>query len=60
MEIQEEKNLRILTASDGKTIVRKDTGKIVGKKLYLGIIDSPDNYEEADEPTAEEEQLVIS
>ena len=43
-----------ITAGEGKIFASKETGEIVAKTLYLGIVDSADNYIEVDEPKQEE------
>lgn len=48
-----------LTAEEGKIIARKEDNEIVGKVLYLGNVDSIDNYVEIDEPIKEEENEIL-
>lgn len=39
-------NSRMYKADDGRLIVRKSDGKVMGDGVYLGRNDSIDNYEE--------------
>jgi len=48
MKISKQKNYTVITAEEGKIFTDKQ-GNIVGKELYLGNIDSPDNYVEVEE-----------
>lgn len=41
--------LRIIDAQEGKVWKDKETGYVLSNRLYLGIEDSIDNYEEVDE-----------
>ena len=51
--------LRIADAKEGKIWKSKLTGDILSNRLYLGINDSIDNYEEVDEIVEEVvEQLI--
>jgi hypothetical protein len=43
-----------ITASDGKVFQNKITGDIYGNELWLGNIDSADNYDEIDPPLPEQ------
>jgi hypothetical protein len=45
-----------ITASEGKTFASKETGKILSNQMYLGSVDSLDNYTEVDEPKEEENE----
>jgi len=49
MQIDKQENYTVITADEGKVLADKE-GKVVGKELYLGNIDSPENYVEVDEP----------
>jgi hypothetical protein len=44
-----------LIAKDGKLLKNKKTGEVYGNELWLGNIDSVDNYEEVDD---EENKLI--
>ena len=41
--------MRIIDAKEGKVWKDKETGLVLSNRLYLGIEDSIDNYEEVDE-----------
>ena len=60
-------NNRQYIADEGKVLVRKNDGFIMGTGLDLGINDSIDNYEEQDMPEGysenneiEENEIVIN
>lgn len=62
MQIEEKKvTLRKLVASEGKVLVPKDKNdeeaQEPSKVIYLGINDSPDNYEEIDEENSINEEV---
>lgn len=40
----------IYAADDGKVIIRKDNGEIIGNAIWVSDNDSIDNYAESDEP----------
>lgn len=46
MTIEERNGLVILTSDDGMTLTNEET---VGKKVYLGKLDSVDNWREVEE-----------
>lgn len=46
----------VITAEEGKVLRDKDGG--INKELYLAKSDSPENYEEIDEPTETIEEIV--
>jgi len=48
------KETRKLTADEGKVLQNIATEEKYGEIMYLGIIDSPDNYQDADPPPKEE------
>jgi hypothetical protein len=41
---------KVMTADEGMTFANKVTGDIVGRKIYLGKLDSEENYREVTEP----------
>lgn len=55
MQLEEKQVLlRKLTASEGKVIISKELDennkpKVISKEIYLGNVDSEENYEEVDE-----------
>ena len=51
----QEITVRIIEAEDGKELYRIDNPKIYGKKISLGINDSPENWAERDETIIEED-----
>jgi hypothetical protein len=42
-----------IIADEGKVFQHKFSGEIYGSEIYLGSIDSPDNYIEVDAPEPE-------
>jgi hypothetical protein len=42
-----------ITAEKGKVFRHKESGDIISNELWLGILDSADNYEEIDKPIEE-------
>lgn len=54
MEVEEKQVLvRIITAKSGKELYKKSNPEIYGKKIALGINDSPENWAERDETIPE-------
>ena len=51
----QEITVRIIEAEEGKELYRIDNPEIYGKKISLGINDSPENWAERDETIIEED-----
>jgi len=49
MKIEKNEYYVTITADEGKIFADKE-GNVVSKMLHLGNIDSPENYDEIDEP----------
>jgi len=49
MKITTDEHYTVITAEEGK-IFADLTGNIIAKEIYLGNIDSPENYIEIDDP----------
>ena len=49
MKITSTEHYTVITADEGK-IFADLNGNIIAKEIYLGNIDSPENYTEIDEP----------
>lgn len=43
-----------IVADNGKTFARKDSGEILGREIWLGKEESPDNFIEIDIPVETE------
>jgi len=48
MQINVTDNYTVITADDGKIFADKE-GNIIAKELYLGKLDSPENYTEVED-----------
>lgn len=49
MNIKKEKGLVVMTANEGNIFKSKVDGSLLSNKIYLGLYDDPDNYEEVGE-----------
>ena len=52
-----ENGITVLRSDPGKAITDKSERTLIAHELYLGVGDSPDNYEEIDEPIEEANAL---